>query len=133
MTDNGDPQKAQAYFDRGRDVADAGNFDYAIDLFLHGLSLDPDNIFAHKELRFIAIERKARGGKDIGSFEKIELRKAIATSNDHKRALFIAEKLFAYDPGSIEWITAASIHARKAGFEGAAKWLEQLLEIAAGE
>ena len=130
---DGDREKAQAFFDRGRDVADAGNFDYAIEMFLHGLSLDPDNVSAHKELRFIAIERKARGGKPVGMFEKMDFRKAMTKATDHKQAMLIAEKLFAYEPGSVEWMTAAATHARQGGFEATAKWLEQIIELAAGD
>lgn len=70
--EGGATDKAQRFFDRGRDVADACNFDYAIELFIHALSLVPDHVPAHKELRLIALERKARGGQDIGNFDKLK-------------------------------------------------------------
>jgi hypothetical protein len=40
-----------------------GLFEYAIDLYLDGLKLDPGNIDVHKELREVSLRRKAAGGR----------------------------------------------------------------------
>lgn len=113
---------AQRLFDRGRDVADAGNFDYAIELFIHGLSLAPDDVWAHKELRLIALERKARGGKDIGNFDKIKLRESLVKGGEPLKVMLVAEKLLAFDPGNAEWTRCCAEHARRANVGLAAEW-----------
>ncbi len=58
-----DRAKAKVFFDRGRTVAGTGNFEYAIEMFLQGFSLDPDATDAHQQLRDISLKRKASGGK----------------------------------------------------------------------
>ena len=40
------PKRAQIYFDRGKIVAQTGNFEYAIEMYIQGLSFDPDNVAA---------------------------------------------------------------------------------------
>ena len=54
-----DRKKAQSVFEYGRKAADTGNFDYAITLYLQGLSIDPENTEAHQQLREISLKRKA--------------------------------------------------------------------------
>ena len=39
--------------------AGTGNFDYAIEMYLNGLGIDPENKDAHQALREIALKRKA--------------------------------------------------------------------------
>jgi hypothetical protein len=121
-------QKAQRFFDRGRDVADAGNFDYAIDLFIHGLSLVPDDVSTHKELRLIALERKARGGHDISRFEKLKLRETIIARTDAKRTMLLAEKLLAFDPDDVESIKCCRECALQASLAHAAAWFARVEE-----
>lgn len=123
-------EKAGRFFDRGRDVADAGNFDYAIELFIHGLSIDPNDVSAHKELRLIALERKARGGNDIAAFDKIKLRESLAKSADALKTMLTAEKMLAFDPADVESMKAAAKHAHAAGLAKPAQWFERLIEEA---
>jgi len=59
-------KKAQVFFGHGRTVASTGNYDYAVDMFLSGLRLDPDAKDSHQELRDISLRRKASGGKTLG-------------------------------------------------------------------
>jgi hypothetical protein len=54
-----DRKKAQTFFDRGAAVAGTGNFEYAIEMYLQGLALDPESLDAHQALRDIALKRKA--------------------------------------------------------------------------
>ena len=37
-------KKARVFFDQGKKVADTGNYEYAIDMYLEGLKRDPENI-----------------------------------------------------------------------------------------
>ncbi|MHC5074413.1 MAG: hypothetical protein ACYTFE_06285 [Planctomycetota bacterium] len=44
--------KAKAFFDRAKQAADKGNFDYAIDMYLEGIRCAPDALQeAHMPLR----------------------------------------------------------------------------------
>src|SRR5205085_2221578 len=61
-----DGKKPKAFFDRGTTVAATGNFDYAIEMYLQGLALDPEAVEAHQTLRDISLKRKASGGKTMG-------------------------------------------------------------------
>ncbi|HYO10759.1 MAG TPA: tetratricopeptide repeat protein [Tepidisphaeraceae bacterium] len=91
-----DRKKAQKFFDYAKGAADTGNYDYSIELFLQGLAIDPENTDAHQALRDMALKRKASGGKKLGMFEAMKLKK---TSSEDKENLINAEKLLAYDPG----------------------------------
>ena len=108
-----DRKKAQVFFDRGRSVAGTGNFEYAIEMFLQGLRLDPDSQEAHKELRDISLRRKAAGGKSLGFLESLKLKRSAKEELDHMLA---AEKLLAYDPGNCDHMLSVGQHALKAGF-----------------
>ena len=60
-----DRERAKKVFERARAVAETGQYDYAIELFLQGLGYDPDDPDVHKELRKISLTRKATGGKPL--------------------------------------------------------------------
>src|ERR671916_696086 len=67
-----DRKKAQVFFERGRSVAAAGQYDYSVEMFIQGLTLDPENVEAHMELRDISLRRKASGGKALGMMERMK-------------------------------------------------------------
>jgi hypothetical protein len=119
---------AEAFFSRARAMAGEGHFEYAIDLFLDGLALDPDNVEAHEALREVALRRKAAGGKDLGMLQKFKLRKP---SGDAVTDLLNTEKLLAYDPGNLSWAVAAANHANAANLQDTTQWLLQLCEFMA--
>ncbi len=58
-----DRTKAMTFFRHASAVADARNTDYSIQLYLDGLSHDPDNMNQHEALREVALRRKVAGGK----------------------------------------------------------------------
>src|SRR4051812_28559314 len=91
-----DRKKAEVFFAQGRKVADTGNYEYAIEMFIQGLNLDPDSIEAHQQLRDYSLKRKAMGGKPMGMMDKMKLKKG----KEDKDNMLVAEKLLAYDPGS---------------------------------
>lgn len=119
-----DRKKAQVFFDRGRTVADAGVYDYAIEMYITGLTIDPENIAAHQTLREISIRRKASGGKDLGMFEMMKLR---PKKGDEKRKMLNAEKLLAYAPSDRQRMTDLLNSARAAGFTATAEWIAAIL------
>ena len=111
--------KAQKFFDQGKKVADTGNYEYAIEMYLQGLSIDPENTDAHQALRDISMKRKASGGKSLGMFEAMKLKKQ---GKDDKENLLNAEKLFSYDPGSKNLALAMTQAAYRAGFYDTVMW-----------
>jgi len=115
-----DRKKAEKFFDYGKKSSDTGNFDYAIELYLQGLAIDPENTEAHQQLREISLKRKASGGKDLGMFEKMKLKK---TSKEDKENLLNAEKLLAYNPGDTPTMLALAVAAHRAGFYDTAMWI----------
>jgi tetratricopeptide (TPR) repeat protein len=118
-----DRKKAQAFFDRGKSVADAGQYDYAITMFLQGIAKDPENTDAHQALREISMRRKASGGKDLGFMEKMGLKKP---AKDDKENLINAEKLLCYDVGNVGNMLGVAQAAYKGGFYDTAMWAAQL-------
>lgn len=116
-------KKAQRFFNHGRSAAATGNYDYAIEMFLTGLSHDPDDVAAHKELRDFSMRRKASGGKGLGMMDAMKLKKG---SKDEKINLLNAEKLLAYDPGNSDHMLAMAQAAAKLGCYDTALWIGPL-------
>ena len=121
-----DQKKANTFFERGLSVANSGQFEYAIEMFLQGLNVDPENTDAHQQLRDISLKRKASGGKDLGMFEKMKLRAGIAKGKDNKANVLTAEKLLAYDPGNTDNMMAVFENAFQAGFYDTVLWIGQI-------
>ena len=67
-----DPRKAERFFEHAQTVADAHNYDYAIECFISGLRHDPDNMKQHEALREVALRRKVGGGKPAGITERFQ-------------------------------------------------------------
>ena len=65
-----DQKKATAFFAKGQTVAGTGNYDYAIEMYVQGLNMDPEATDAHQILRDFSMKRKASGGKPMGMREK---------------------------------------------------------------
>lgn len=107
-----DQKKAKAFFDKGRTLADTGSFDYAIEMLISGLKLDPDSVEAHTFLRELALKRKASGGKDLGMFEKGKYK----DTKDDRETMLNRERLLAYDPGNADHMLAVAQRAYQAGF-----------------
>lgn len=106
-----DRKKAKLFFDRGRTVAASEQFEYAIEMYIQGLNLDPELIEAHEALREISLRRKASGGKPLGVFSKGRLPKG----TDDKSKMLAAEMQLAYDPGNMEFMKAMLQSAQKSG------------------
>lgn len=116
-----DRKKAARFFDPADTKSQAGQFDYAIDMYLSGLAFDPDNVAAHQKLRDTALRRKASGGKGLGMFEKM---KFTGKSKDDKTAMMNAERLLALDnPGSLDHLDAFMQSAYKLGCFDTTLWV----------
>ena len=93
-----DRKKAEAFFHKAAAVGGAAQYEFAIEMYLQGLGIDPENTEAHQALRDISLRRKASGGKDLGMFEKMKMKSS--RPKEDKLAMLNAEKLLAYDPGN---------------------------------
>jgi tetratricopeptide (TPR) repeat protein len=122
VTDD-DRRKAKAFFDRAASVGSAGQFEYAIELYLQGIRIDPESIDAHQALREIALRRKASGGKPKGMFEAMKL----AKGKDERQNLTNAESLLAFDPGERKHMLAVAEAALKLGAHESAAWASNIL------
>ncbi len=124
-----DRKKAQVFFDRGKTVADTGNFDYAIEMYIQGLNVDPENVEAHQALRDISLRRKASGGKDMGMMQKMKMPKA----KDDKQAMLNAEMLLGYSPGDTDRMLSVMQSAYRSGFFDTTLWIADILMRANAE
>lgn len=90
-----DPRKARKFFEHAETVADARNYDYAIELYVSGLRIDPDNLPKHEALHEVAKRRKVAGGKPAGFMQtKLGKFKGGGTTIDK---MLQAEKFWAMD------------------------------------
>ncbi len=122
-----DRKKAKAFFDRGDTVARTGNYEYAIEMYLSGLAIDPDAVDAHETLRGISLKRKATGGKPIGMMEKFKLGRP---GKDDKQNLLNQEKLLAFDPGDTDHMIGVIQNALRGGFFDTVLWMGPILQKA---
>lgn len=113
-----DQKKAQVFFERGKTVANAGQFDYAIEMYLQGLALDPEDVSAHQALREISLKRKASGGKDLGMLAKMKYR----YGKDDRDNMIVAERFLSYDPGNTGRMLELTQYAVKSGCYDTAMW-----------
>ncbi len=122
-----DRKKAKAFFDRGATVAGTGNYEYAIEMYLQGFNVDPDAVDAHQSLRDISLRRKASGGKSLGMWEAMKLKKP---TKDDKQNMLNAEKLLSYDPGDTGYMLSLMQNAHRAGFWDTCMWIGPILQKA---
>jgi len=122
-----DRAKAKSFFDSARTRGTTGNFEYCIELYLNGLSFDPDAVEAHQELRDFSMKRKASGGKSLGFFEAMKLRRS---SKDDKQNMLNAEKLLAYDPGNTDYMVSLMQNAHRGGYFDTVLWIGPILQRA---
>lgn len=104
-----DPRKARRFFEHAQTVADARNYDYAVDCYINGLRHDPDNMSKHEALREVSLKRKVSGGKPAGFGEKMKS----GGSNAVDKMLH-AERLLAMEPLSVKLMRDVMKHAVKA-------------------
>jgi len=114
-------------FDHGRRLESAGKMDAAIEMFLSGLAVEPDNLSAHTELRTIALKRKAAGGKSLGMIEVIRLKRRRQSGLQN---LINAEKLMAFDPGNTDQMVDFRAAAARCGLREISSWVESILRKA---
>lgn len=120
-------KKAKQFFDYGNTAVGTGNYEYAIEMYLQGLNVDPDSVEAHQTLRDISLKRKASGGKSIGFMDGMKLKRP---TKDDKQNLLNNEKLLAYDPGNTDYMVGILQNALRAGFFDTVMWIGPILQKA---
>jgi len=116
--------KGKAFFDRAVQVAETGNWDFAIEMYVEGLKREPENIEqGHQPLREVSLKRKAQGGKGPGMRDKMQHR----PSKDPVVSLCNACYLLAKEPGSEAFMQQVLGAAKKAELPTIAKWVCDIL------
>ncbi|MCK4275388.1 MAG: hypothetical protein KAX78_02675 [Phycisphaerae bacterium] len=129
MTQTDPQQPAQtgqgkAFFDRADEVAETGNWDFAIELYLEGIARETGNFKrGHKPLREVGLKRKAMGGKGPGLMEQIKRR----AGKDPVTNLVNAEYLLAKEPGSVSYMEHVLKAARALNLGELVKWICDIL------
>lgn len=85
--------KAKKFFEHAQTVADARNYDYAIDCYINGFRHDPANIVKLEQLYEVACRRKVANGKPASLMERM---KPVFGSPLEK--MLNAERIWAKDP-----------------------------------
>ncbi|HWE04344.1 MAG TPA: hypothetical protein VG326_18210 [Tepidisphaeraceae bacterium] len=119
-----DRKKAKRFFDHAKSVAATGQYDYAVEMFINGLALDPEDLDQHKLLRELSLKRKVSGGKAMGMFEA---RKYSTSTKDDKQNMLNAERLLAFDPGNTGHMLTFAQSAFRGGFYDTAMWIADML------
>lgn len=122
-----DQKKANVFFEKGRQVANNAQYEFAIEMYLNGLAIDPENTDGHQALREISLKRKASGGKDLGMMKKMGLKRP---TKDDKQNMLNAEQMLAYDPGSTDQMLSLLQNAHRAGFYDTVMWIGPILQKA---
>ena len=118
-------KRADKYYDHARKVAEASQYDYALEMYLQGLEHDPGNVEVHKEMRNVALLRKGPGkGKPLGSFAAMKLKR---TGKDLVQNFINARKLLAYDPGNAAYMEMFAKAAAKMNLAKVIVWIGPML------
>jgi len=116
--------KGKAFFERADQVADTGNWDFAIEMYLEGIKREPENLErGHKPLRKVSINRKAQGGKPAGMIDQLKHR----TGKDPVQNLANAEYMLSKDPGSVQHMLAVLQYARKCQLPEVTGWIASIV------
>jgi thioredoxin-like negative regulator of GroEL len=96
-------------------------------MYISGLAYDPDSTEAHETLRDISLKRKATGGKSLGMFDAMKLKRP---SKDDKQNLLNNAKLLAFDPGNTDYMVGMLQNAVRGGFYNTVMWVGPVLQKA---
>ena len=116
--------KAAMFFGRADEVAETGNWDFAIELYLEGIRRDPFNIDrGHHPLREVALKRKFQGNKPAGMIEALKRR----PGKDPLENLVNAEYLLAKAPASSGNMVAMLKATQAMGDHGLINWTARII------
>ena len=116
--------KGKAFFERAEQVAETGNWDFAIELYIEGLKREPGNVEqGHQRLRDISLNRKHQGGKGPGIKDKFLHR----PGKDPETNLVNAAFLLAKEPGSQQYMNQVRQYAVQLELNAVIKWICDVL------
>jgi len=116
--------KGKAFFERAEQVAETGNWDFAIEMYVEGIRREPGSVErGHKPLRQVAMSRKAQGGKGPGMMDTIKRR----AGKDPVENLANASFLLAKDPGSVQNMAQLLRAAEKLELTEVMHWISGIL------
>ncbi len=119
-----DLARAKTFFEKARKVAETGNFDYAIEMYLDGLRYAPEALQeGHLPLCELALQRKGKGGKKPTMVERVKRLRGKSPLEQ----MLNAEYLFARDPEHLPYPEAMLKAAVAGGYTKTAKWLANLI------
>ncbi len=122
--DNRDSAKAKAFFTKARKIAETGNFDYAIEMYLEGLRFAPEALEqGHLPLCELALHRKGKGGRKPTMVERVKRLRGRTPLEE----LINAEYLFAKDPDHLPYPEAMLKAAVAGGYKRTADWIANLV------
>jgi len=118
-------KKAREFFTVGAETAYTLNYDYAIEMYLDGLSFWPDATEeGHLKLREVALRRQQSGGKKSGFGDGSKYKKG---GKHPKDAMLKAEYLFSKDPDNMAHMADMVKAAAEGKFGQAANWISEIL------
>lgn len=116
--------KARAFFEKAGKVAETGNFDYAIDMYLQGLRYAPDALIeGHLPLCELALHRQGKNGKKASMVDRV---KHLGGKTPLEQMLN-AEYLFAKSPEHMSYAEAMLKAAVAGGYVKTAGWIANLI------
>ncbi len=116
--------KAKAFFDKAATVAETGNFDYAIDMYLQGLRYAPDALMeGHLPLCELALHRRGKSGRKPGVMDKVKHLRGKTPLEQ----MLNAEYLFAKNPEHLPYAEAMLKAAVAGGYTKTAGWIANLI------
>ncbi len=120
MADQSTTGSGSKFFARAEQVAETGNWDFAIEMYLEGIQREPGNLDrGHKPLREVSLKRAAMGGKAAGLIEQIKRR----STKDPVETLINAEYLLAKEPGSLGQMLSVLKAAKAAELPEVVMWI----------
>ncbi|MCE5277944.1 MAG: hypothetical protein ABFD92_00835 [Planctomycetaceae bacterium] len=119
--------KGKAFFDRADQVAETGNWDFALEMYLEGIRREPANVErGHEPLRLTAVKRKAAGGKAAGMMDQLKHRPV----KDPLETLINAEWLLGKDPGSMVYMEQVLKAAQAMSLNDVVRWMCNIMLVA---
>ncbi|MGD2094302.1 MAG: tetratricopeptide repeat protein [Phycisphaerales bacterium] len=116
--------KAKAFFEKAKAVAQTTNFDYAIDMYLHGLRYSPDALEeGHFPLFELALQRRMHGGKKPSMVERMKH----SGGKTPLEQMLNAEFLFVKDPDHLPYAEAMLKATVEGGYHKTAGWIANLV------
>ncbi len=120
--------QAKGHFERARQRSEAGDLDGAIEAYLDGLRLAPDDVAeGHIELRVLSLQRQDRGGAKPSPEE---VNRRLTSGGTPLEKMLNAEYLLAMDPEHLAYGEALLAAAVAGGYREAAKWIADLVFLA---